>query len=265
VRDLNKLGGLARRMPATFACALVAGLGLVGVPLTSGFVPKWLIYRALIEDGRPFLALAALIGTWGAILYVYKLLHNIFLGQLSEEHREVPRSPASMRIPLVILGLAVFVFGVAPGIPLNTVQSIGEMVGLAPLQLTLWGLAAEAGTLNMLNIFLALVIASVVVSLFMRRGAKGRRVAQEDSYAAGSPVPVGRYHYTVDFYDPLSRMISPHLRDRVDALYTWIGLRACEAFDLTRRMYTGDARTYVLYITSFLALLIFLQLVWQIW
>jgi NADH-quinone oxidoreductase subunit M len=235
------------------------------VPLTSGFVPKWLIYRSLIEDGYPFLALAALIGTWGAILYVYKLLHNIFLGQLSEEHSEVPRSPASMRIPVLILGLGVFVFGVAPGIPLRTVQSIGEMFGLTGLQVTLWGLASEAGALNMLNIFLAVVIASVVVSLFMRLGAKGRRVPQEDSYAAGAPVPVGRYHYAVDFYGPLSRMISPYLRDRVDALYAWIGLRAREIFDITRRMYTGDARTYVLYIVSFLALLIFLQMVWQIW
>jgi len=265
VRDLNKLGGLAKRMPFTFAGALVAGLGLVGVPLTSGFVPKWLIYRALIEDGYPFLALAALLGTWGAILYVYKLLHNIFLGQLSEQHREVPRSPASMLMPLVVFGLGILVFGVAPGIPLRAVQSIGGMFGLAQLKVTLWGLASDAGALNMLNICLAVVIAFAAVVLLMRLGAKGPRVSQEDSYAAGSAVPVGRYHYSVAFYDPLSRMISPYLKDRVDEFYSWLAGKGRVIADRTRRMYTGYTGTYVLYIVSFLALLIFLQLVWHIW
>jgi NADH-quinone oxidoreductase subunit M len=252
-------------MPVAFACALIAGLGLVGVPLTSGFVPKWLIYRSLIEEGYPFLALAALVGTWGAILYVYKLLHNIFLGQLPEEHSQVSQAPASMRIPILVFGLAILVFGVAPGIPLRAVQSIGEMSGLAQMKVTLWGLASEAGALNMLNICFAVLIAFVVVFLIMRLGAKGPKVSQEDSYAAGSAVPVGRYHYTVDFYGPLSRMISPYLKDRVDEFYSWIGVRARDVFSVTRRMYSGYAGTYVFYIVSFLALLIFLQLVWHIW
>ena len=265
VRNLNDLGGLAKRMPVTFACALVAGLGLIGIPLTSGFVPKWLIYRTLIEEGHPFLALAALIGTWGAILYVYKLLHNIFLGQLPEKHNEVRCSPPSMRIPLLLFGLAILVFGVAPGIPLRAVQGIGATFGFAQLKVTLWGLASEAGALNMLNICFAIVIAFTAVFLLMRLGAKGPRVSQEDSYAAGSAVPVGRYSYTVDFYSPLSHMIAPYLKDRVDQFYYWLAARGREIADLTRRMYTGYAGTYVLYIVSFLALLIFLQLVWQIW
>jgi len=265
VRDLDRLGGLAKRMPVTFACALIAGLGLVGVPLTGGFMPKWLIYRTLIEEGSPFLAFAALLGTWGAILYVYKLLHNIFLGQLPEEHRAVPRAPASMCIPIAVLGLAILLFGVAPGIPLRAVQSIGEVFGLAQLKVTLWGLASDAGALNLLNICLAVAVAFAAVFLVMRLGAKGPRVSQEDSYAAGSAVPVGRYHYTVDFYNPLCRMISPYLKDRVDRFYSWLAARGGEIADLTRRMYTGYAGTYVFYIVSFAALLIFLQLVWRIW
>lgn len=265
VRDLDDLGGLAKRMPVTFACALVAGLGLIGVPLTSGFVPKWLIYRALIEEGYPFLALVALLGTWGAILYVYKLLHNIFLGQLPEKHSQVSQAAGSMRIPVLVFGLAILAFGVAPGIPLLAVQGIGDTLGLAQLQVTLWGLASEAGALNLLNICFAVIVAFVVVFLIMRLGAKGPQVSQADSYAAGSAAPVGKYQYTVGFYDPLTRIISPYLRDRVDDLYAWVGLRARAVFDVTRRMYTGVAGTYVLYIVSFVTLLIFLQLVWRIW
>ena len=265
VRDLNALGGLGKRMPVTFACALVAGMGLIGVPLTSGFVPKWLIYRSLIEEGHPFLALAALVGTWGAVLYVYKLVHNIFLGQLPEKYKDIGRPPTSMRVPVIVLCAGILIFGVLPGIPLSAIQGIQETMGFAPLRLTLWGLASDAGTLNMLNICLALVIAFAVVFLLVRLGAKPRRVAQHDSYAAGAYVPADKYQYSVEFYNPLYRMISPYLKDRVDQFYYWIADRARQVFEITRRIYTGYAGTYVLYIVSFLTFLIFVQLVWRTW
>jgi len=265
VRNLNDLGGLGKRMPLTFACALIAGMGLIGIPLTSGFVPKWLIYRSLIEEGRPFLAFAALLGTWGAVLYVYKLLHNIFLGQLPEKYREVRKSATSMQIPVLVLSLGILLFGVLPGIPLRAIRGIQEPMGFALPQLTLWGLGNDGVALNMINICFALVIAFAAVFLLMQLGPKGRRVSQDDSYAAGSYVPADKYQHSVEFYNPLQRMISPYLKDRVDQFYYWIADRARVLFDFTRRIYTGYAGTYVLYIVSFLAFLIFVQLVWKTW
>ncbi|MCX7001419.1 MAG: proton-conducting transporter membrane subunit, partial [Candidatus Sumerlaeota bacterium] len=51
-RDLDKLGGLARFMPVTFLCCLIASLSISGVPPFNGFVSKWMIYQGLIEMGR---------------------------------------------------------------------------------------------------------------------------------------------------------------------------------------------------------------------
>jgi len=265
VRDLNRLGGLIKKMPVAFVGCLVGIMGLIGIPLTNGFVSKWLIYKTLITEGHPFLAFMAFVGTWGTILSVYKLLHNMFLGQLPEKYKEVRKSPLSMQIPILFFCLVIFFFGIFPGIPLRVIQGIQGTMGFAPLRLTLWGLASDAGALNMLNICFALVIAFAVVFLLMRLGPKGRRVAQHDSYAAGSFVPVDKYHYTVEFYNPLYRMISPYLKDRVDQFYYWIAHRASDIFDVTRKIYTGYAGTYVLYIVSFLAFLIFVQLVWRTW
>ncbi|GAG71714.1 unnamed protein product, partial [marine sediment metagenome] len=62
VRDMNSLGGLIKKMPITFIGTLVGVCGLIGVPLTNGFVSKWLIYKTLILEGSPFLAFTALIG-----------------------------------------------------------------------------------------------------------------------------------------------------------------------------------------------------------
>jgi len=265
VRDLNQLGGLMKKMPVAFFGCLVGIMGLIGIPLTNGFVSKWLIYKTLITEGHPFLAFMAFVGTWGTILSVYKLLHNIFLGQLPQKYSNVKKSPVSMQIPILFFCFVIFLFGILPGIPLRAIQSIQGAMGFEELNLTLWGLAAEAGALNMLNICFAIVIAFAVVFLLMRLGPKGRRVAQDDSYAAGAYVPADKYHHSVEFYNPLYRMIGPYLNDRVDQFYYWIADKASGLFDAVRRVYTGYAGTYVLYIVAFLAFLIFVQLMWGIW
>ncbi|MCK4580341.1 MAG: NADH dehydrogenase subunit, partial [Dehalococcoidia bacterium] len=115
-RDLNKLGGLIKRMPITFTGALIGSMGLIGIPLTNGFVSKWLIYKTLILSRHPFLAFAALIGTWGTVLYGYKLVHNVFLGQLPEQYKEVKEVPWTMRAPMIVLTILIVLFGVLPGI-----------------------------------------------------------------------------------------------------------------------------------------------------
>jgi len=265
VRDLNQLGGLARRMPLTFACALVGGLGLIGVPLTGGFVSKWLIYKTLIAEGHPFLALAALVGTWGAILYIYKLLHNVFLGQLPERYAHMERPPLSMKLPLVVLGAAVVFMGVLPGIPLRAVNAVVASLGFEPFAATAGGFGPEVGPLNTVNICFAAVGLVILVTALLRVAARSTRVPQHDSYAAGAFVPTGKYHHTVGFYEPLERMIKPYLRDRIDGFYTWTAEKGRALFDRIRRIYTGDVRNYVMYIVGLLALLIFVQLVWNVW
>ena len=49
LRDLDRLGGLARRMPATTTLFGVAALGASGLPLGAGFVSEWLLVQSLIH------------------------------------------------------------------------------------------------------------------------------------------------------------------------------------------------------------------------
>jgi NADH-quinone oxidoreductase subunit M len=264
-RDLNSLGGLIKKMPVVFAGALVGICALIGVPLTNGFVSKWLIYKTLILEGSPFLAFFALAGTWGAILYSYKLIHNVFLGQLPEKLKDTEKSPCTMQIPIIILSLAVLLFGILPGIPLKVINAIGISFGFEPLTVTIWGITSETGTLNTINIFSALLVAAVLVWVLFRLGAKSVSVSQEDSYAAGAHTPTDKYHYTAEFYGPLYRMIKPFLRDVIDEFYYWIASLVRSFAGGIRRIYTGDVGYYVMYIIAFLALLILVQMKWKIW
>ena len=49
--ELNNLRGLGRQMPLTMAAIVIGGLSLIGVPLTVGFISKWYLLMALIEQG----------------------------------------------------------------------------------------------------------------------------------------------------------------------------------------------------------------------
>ncbi len=264
-RDLNSLGGLIKKMPVAFLATLVGIAGLIGVPLTNGFFSKWLIYKSLILDNQPFLAFAALIGTWGAILYSYKLLHNVFLGQLPEKFEEIKKVPFSMRLPLVVLSSGVIIFGILPGLPLNPINKITTFLGFQPLNLSLWGTVSDTGTVSTLNIFLALVVVAGIIWYIFRSGVEPPKVSQEDSYAAGAPIPEGKYSYTVDFYGTLERMLKPYLRDPIDNFYAWIVESVKQISTRVRKTYTGYVGTYVMYIIALLAALILVQLGWKIW
>ena len=243
VRDLNSLGGLIHRMPIAFVGGLLGICGLIGVPLTNGFVSKWLIYKTLIVEGSPFLAFAALVGTWGTILSVYKFLHNMFLGQLPSQYKDVKQSPLSMKIPILILSFTILLFGVLPGIPLTVINRIISSFGFQPLELSLWGIASEAGTLSTINIFAAILVVGAIVWLVFRAGPRPVRVSQDDNYAAGAAVPVDRYQFSVSYYAPLFRMITPYLKDFCDIFYQKLAGWIENTADGLRKIYTGHIGT----------------------
>jgi formate hydrogenlyase subunit 3/multisubunit Na+/H+ antiporter MnhD subunit len=251
-RDLNSLGGLARRMPVAFVAVLIGVCALIGVPLTNGFVSKWLIYKTLILEGSPFLAFIALLGTWGTILYGYKLIHHVFLGQLPEKHRTVKKAPGSMQFVLLALSVVVLVLGVVPGIPLRLINEIGVSMGFEPLRVTLWGIASETGALNTLSILFAVAATVVAAWVIFAAAGKSKRIPQEDNYA-----------YTVDFYNPLYRMIGRYLRDIFDEFYHWLADRVADVGGMVRRVYVGDVGVYVIYILLFLSVLFVSRIWWS--
>jgi len=265
VRDLNALGGLITRMPVTFIGALVGALGIIGIPLTNGFVSKWFIYKSFILENHPFFAFAAFLGTWGTLLSFYKFIHNMFLGQLPQKYQNLEKAPFSMRFSMMVFSIVIILFGILPGIPLKVINAIGTSFGFESLNIVVWGIASETGTLNTINIFAAIVGACIIVWLISQIGRNATRVSQYDSYAAGAAVPTDRYHYTVDFYNPLYRMITPYLRDVVNEFYMKLASWTRGLCNGVRRVYVGDVGYYVMYIIIFLALLIFVQVKWSIW
>jgi NADH-quinone oxidoreductase subunit M len=207
--NFDKLGGLVSQMPLTFMVMVFSIIGLAGLPPMNGFVSKWMVYRALLLDGQPLLFVAAVIGTLGTILSVYKLVHNTFLGQLRVEHQEVREAPLSMLIPMLLLALIIFVTGMMPGLILDWIVPVQASIGLPLLVHNLGGIILPSGGLDMIWLtFILFYGFAVGAVIFYMMGGRAKHVHQYDNYAGGHFLTSKvRYHYSHNFYAGLMHLI----------------------------------------------------------
>ena len=158
--DLRRGGGLARRMPITFACCAVASLAIAGVPPLSGFASKWMIYQGVIETGRDGSPLwiaclvAAMLGSALTLATFLKLLHALFLRKATAHDGPIAAREVgvSMWGPMVVLAALCLVFGIFPHalpLPYLVFPSVGGPVELPGV----WW--AGAATAMILGAFLA--------------------------------------------------------------------------------------------------------------
>lgn len=247
--NLNALGGLIKRQPLAFLGLLFGIIGLAGIPPMNGFVSKWMIYRALILGDHPFLALSAFIATLGTILSVYKLIHNMFLGQLPERYEQVKEVGFFMKVPILILMAVVFATGVFPGLVLQLVARVQESLGLEPLAWTLTGVAPEVGQLNMLVITSVFSATFFLAMLIFVIGGRRRHVHQYNNYAAGHFVTRDvKYNFNYNFYSGFEHIFEkpfhkPPVKRTEGALVALLE----RASDFARRIYTGQLNTYLAY------------------
>ncbi len=126
-RQLNvaSLNGIAKRMPFTMATFVLAGLSLIGVPGTAGFVSKWYLLLGALENGYWWLAAIILISSLMAVIYVWRVVDIAWCKPVSEHFDEVREAPALMLLPTCFLALANIYFG------LDTSLSVGLATNVA--------------------------------------------------------------------------------------------------------------------------------------
>jgi len=115
--DLDKLGGLSKKMPKTAICFLVGAFSISGLPPFNGFASKWMVYQATyskaVETGNFAYALVTVIAVVVSVMTLasfIKVTQAVFFGQLPESCENVTEVPLSMRIPMWIMS-ALCIFG----------------------------------------------------------------------------------------------------------------------------------------------------------
>jgi len=101
-QSLQKMGGFRKAMPFTFACFLIGGLALSGIPPFSGFFSKDEILLVTAERGTWHWALYVVgyIGAFLTAIYTFRMIFRAFLGEPVAEARELQAGhPAHAEVP----------------------------------------------------------------------------------------------------------------------------------------------------------------------
>lgn len=134
--NLDQLAGAGKTMPFTMLAFVLAGLSLIGVPLTAGFISKWLLIQALLETGTMGIVLTVLVlvSSLLAVVYVWKVVEVAYFREpgkaVSEKTQSRPEAPLAMSLLLWLLVAANFYFGIDSSLPLSLGQmEAGEFFG----------------------------------------------------------------------------------------------------------------------------------------
>jgi NADH-quinone oxidoreductase subunit L len=160
--NMQKMGALKQKLPATFWTVFMAVLAISGIPLFSGFFSKDEILWKVFSQGNIILWLIGVITAGMTAFYMFRLLFLTFFGKSrveeSVEHH-IHESPKVMTIPLMILAV-LSVIGGYVGIP----KSLGGGNGFEHFLSPVFGEKREMAIHSPLTEYLVMAV-SVAVAL----------------------------------------------------------------------------------------------------
>jgi len=141
-RDIEKLGGLIKKMPQTAAYFLIGAMAISALPPLNGFVSEWLTLQAFFlgasnvaGGSKLFLGICAsmlaLTSGLAAACFV-KAFGVIFLAKPRSNYAESAKEvPSSMRIGMLILAVLIVIFGLAAALIIKLLARIsGSALGI---------------------------------------------------------------------------------------------------------------------------------------
>jgi NADH-quinone oxidoreductase subunit L len=268
-QDMNRMGGLWRRIPITHLTMLIGTLAISGIPFFAGFFSKDEILGEAFKFENYWVYGIGIVVAAMTAFYMWRLMGKTFYGESRvDPHVEphVHESPWTMTLPLILLAIPSALLGIAIGLPLgdSTIKHWLEPV-FEESELYLHG---EAATYQLFGIDGYLILASVFVAtlglvagiyLF---GVGKRRVKQERIDGLVNTNGATRFLYRASlnkwWFDELNDLLFIRIGGRVAAALWWfdtrivdgtvngIGTVVKDAGGGLRKIQTGRVQNYAL-------------------
>ena len=130
---ISALAGMGRHMPLTFIAIVIAGLSLIGVPGTVGFISKWYLVLAAVEQQIWWVVAVVVLGSVMAIIYVWKLIETLYFQPTVEAEAHavgyIERTPVLI-IPTGILAIACIYLGLDTEVSVGAAEAAVKSLGL---------------------------------------------------------------------------------------------------------------------------------------
>ncbi|MCA9400571.1 MAG: oxidoreductase [Candidatus Omnitrophica bacterium] len=125
--NLEDCVGLAERYPLTFFAFGLAGVSLIGLPPSGGFIGKWMLLKAAMLSGQWGYALLIAFGSILSAAYIFRIFEVFLHKPLSAEKSLA--APMGMQLSALVIASIATMLGLAANIPL-TILRIGSMFSL---------------------------------------------------------------------------------------------------------------------------------------
>ncbi len=263
--DLWRMGGLRKVMPVTFATSTIAWLAISGVPPFAGFFSKDQILTEAYLHGYGGVYLVGLFGAVLTAFYMTRWYVMVFLGPARHADGVYPHeSPASMTIPLVVLG----VLSAIGGLVLNPVHSGPLYRFLAPVSGDISALGyTPVGPLGEPQL-IAISIVAVGIGITLAWLAYARRDLSRGRLVDPVRGPLAEIMERRFLVDEAYEAVFVTFGTRVARALTWVDRRIVDGAvmgsgaatlatgRLARRAQTGMVRSYVTVMIVAVALLL---------
>ncbi len=119
--NLNKLGGLAKKMPVTTCMFLIGAFSISGIPPFNGFASKWMVYQAIyqkaVSTGNLLFAMACIVALITSVLTLasfVKVSKSVFFGDLPSELENTTEVPRGMQLAMGLFAALSILTGLFP-------------------------------------------------------------------------------------------------------------------------------------------------------
>jgi NADH-quinone oxidoreductase subunit L len=273
-QDMNRMGGLWRKIPITHWTMLIGAIAIAGIPPLAGFFSKDEILADAYKTGDYWVWIIGLIVAVMTAFYMWRLMGKTFYGPSHVDPAVEPKiheSPPAMTIPLILLAIPSVLLGIflTWGGPPLWPDGTGLLEGwLEPVFAASSEYLGETAGFELAGIDGALIIISVVAAAlglslgiwlfgFLRNGGRPRLV---ERIATANGATRFLYRATLNkwWFDDLNHLLFIVIGGRVAAGMWWfdrvivdgtvngIGEATRNAGGGLRRIQTGRVQNYAL-------------------
>lgn len=221
IKNMEQLGGLAKKMPYTATLFLIGSLAICALPPFNGFISEFLIYIALLKGFAInniytlilltiSIASLALVGSI-ALLCFTKVFSITFLGLPRSEKAEAVKEDVSfiMILPLILLAVFVFLIGLFPQYAIKIV--LNPAIFILKNNQILNQISMPLHLMNIISLCSFGFIALILVIFGIRQlSFKNKKIDIQNTWSCGYQAINNRMQYTGSSYvSPFLAMLKP--------------------------------------------------------